>query len=37
MTKEYLLSKTLYGTDIRLLDTDSGPVILPEIRKEEPI
>lgn len=30
------LLRTLYGTDIRLLDTDSGPVILPEIHQEEP-
>ncbi len=38
-TKEQLtpkLLKTLYGTDIRLLDTDGGPVILPERKKEEP-
>ena len=37
-TKEQLtpeLLRTLYGTDIRLLDTDGGPVILPERKKEE--
>ena len=37
-TREQLtpnLLKTLYGTDIRMLRTDSGPVILPNIHKEE--
>ena len=27
---------TLYGTDFRLLSTDSGPVIVPNAHKEEP-
>ena len=38
-TKEHLtpeLLRTLYGTDFRLLSTDSGPVIVPETNKEEP-
>ncbi len=30
------LLKTLYGTEFRLLETDGGPVILPEIHEEEP-
>ena len=29
------LLRTLYGTDFRLLSTDSGPVIVPETNKEE--
>ncbi len=37
-TREQLtpnLLKAIYGTDIRMLQTDSGPMILPNIHKEE--
>ena len=37
-TREQLqpeLLQTLYGTDVRLLQTDGGPVILPITKREE--